>query len=541
MTLESWQIDALWLAIAFFSGLLASKLELPPLIGFLAAGFAINLSGFTEGHIHEVINELSDLGVMLLLFTIGLKIKIKNIFQKEIVTTAALHMLLTVLFFGLLILMLSYTGLSLFTDLKLESIFIIAFAMSFSSTVFVVKVLEEKGEFTSFHGALAIGILIIQDIFAVIYISASAVVLPSLWVLILPLYLFLIRKVIFKLLDKTNHGELLSIFGFFCTFVFGALSFQLVGLKPDLGALVIGMLMVDHPKSAELYDRMMGFKDFFLIAFFVNIGLMAEISWMLLFVSLLFLIPLSVKAFFFSAIFSRFNIRARTALLTSLSLTNYSEFGLIVMFSAISLGTLPPEWLTIMALMLSFSFIISAPINKNSHRIYDRWQSFFVKINGDKVCKDSEPVSFGDAQCLIIGMGSIGLPAYDYLSENSEMKVIGIDYSHDKIKELASQNYNVMWGDSTDSLFWRNAQFAPVKLLLLAISDLASTKNSLLEIRKFHPKRDFKVGVVYTYADERNELIELGADFVYSTRNNIGADFAHETVERYEKKLEGFL
>ncbi len=95
---EPLYIDAIWLSLAFVCGLLVRKIGLPPLIGFLVTGLLINFSGLTDGHISDVLQGLADLGVMLLLFTIGLKIKIKTLIKPEIWSTASLHMLITVLF-----------------------------------------------------------------------------------------------------------------------------------------------------------------------------------------------------------------------------------------------------------------------------------------------------------------------------------------------------------------------------------------------------------------------------------------------------------
>jgi glutathione-regulated potassium-efflux system ancillary protein KefC len=137
-------IDAIWLTLAFFSGLLAKRIGLPPLVGFLVTGFLINLSGLNEGKISTVLQGLSDLGVMLLLFTIGLKIKLKSLFKPEVWLTASVHMIITLLAFSGVIFLLSYTGLSILSELDTKSSLMIGFALSFSSTVFVVKILQDR-------------------------------------------------------------------------------------------------------------------------------------------------------------------------------------------------------------------------------------------------------------------------------------------------------------------------------------------------------------------------------------------------------------
>jgi len=169
--MEVYVTDALWLSIAFFSGLLAKRIGLPTLIGFLLTGIVLNVFGLQQGKISEVLHVLSDLGIMLLLFTIGLKIKVQSLFKKSVWLTATLHMVLTIAVAGFMIFLLTYTGLKLLSSLSIKACFLIAFSLSFSSTVFAAKVLEERGDLSSYHGKIAIGILIIQDIFAVLFLA----------------------------------------------------------------------------------------------------------------------------------------------------------------------------------------------------------------------------------------------------------------------------------------------------------------------------------------------------------------------------------
>jgi len=120
-------MDPLWIFIAFLFGFAVKQVGLPPLIGFLAAGFVLNIFGVEGG---ETLDRIADFGVLLLLFSIGLKLNIKSLLRPVVVFGAG--------FFAL-----SLTGLSLFAGLSLSTSFLIAFALSFSSTVFAVKILEE--------------------------------------------------------------------------------------------------------------------------------------------------------------------------------------------------------------------------------------------------------------------------------------------------------------------------------------------------------------------------------------------------------------
>jgi predicted Kef-type K+ transport protein len=139
-------MDALWIIVAFALGFLARQVGLPPLVGYLVAGFALKASGVEHGYL---IVEFADIGVILLLFSIGLKLRLRSLIRPEIWAGASIHMLTTVIVFGLGIFLLAAAGLSKFAVVDLKISLMIAFALSFSSTVFAVKTLEEKGEMYS--------------------------------------------------------------------------------------------------------------------------------------------------------------------------------------------------------------------------------------------------------------------------------------------------------------------------------------------------------------------------------------------------------
>ena len=135
--------DLAWIGIAFGFGLLARLIGLPPLIGFLAAGFALNSLGAYSG---QMLEKFSDLGITLLLFSIGLKLDVRSLSRPQIWGVASLHMVTITALFGAGLFLLALAGFPVFAELDAYTAVLIAFALSFSSTVFAVKTLEEKGD-----------------------------------------------------------------------------------------------------------------------------------------------------------------------------------------------------------------------------------------------------------------------------------------------------------------------------------------------------------------------------------------------------------
>ena len=179
-----------------------------------------------------------------MLCTVGLKFNLKVLILPQVWAVTVLHISIIIALFGAVIFGLALMGVSLFSGLDLKTSLMIAFALSFSSTVFVVKALEEKGEMKSRHGRIDIGILVMQDLAAVIFLAASMGKLPSLWALLLFL-LIPLRPLLHHLLQKTGHGELLILYGLVLA-LGGAELFELGGVKDDLGALIMGVLISTH-------------------------------------------------------------------------------------------------------------------------------------------------------------------------------------------------------------------------------------------------------------------------------------------------------
>jgi hypothetical protein len=250
-------------------------------------------------------------------------------------------------------------------------------------------------------------------------------------------------------------------------------------------------------------------------------------------IALVLLLFIVFKGWLFLVLFSQFKIRARTSFLSSISLANFSEFGLITAWVGTEMGILNKEWLLLIAVLMSFSFLASSPLNNNAHNIFNWLKPALLKLNRNKICVDEEPVSLGDANYLIVGMGRTGKTAYDYIDSIYKGKIIGIDYDFDLIGKLQLQNINALWGDSTDSIFWDNVDLENIKMILFTMSDHASNVNSIKECIKIND-RNFKIGAICHFMDERLDFEELNVDYIFDYKTHIGADFAHGFITENE-------
>lgn len=160
---------AVYLVVVMGLGAFAHLIRLPPLLGYLAAGFLLNGLGVER---LDELELLSELGVTLLLFGIGLKLDVRTLLGKEVWAAGGIHMVISALASAGVLWLMMLAGLELAGE-TLGTVLLVAFALSFSSTVLVVKILDERGESNSLYGRVAVGILVLQDIAAVLYLTIS--------------------------------------------------------------------------------------------------------------------------------------------------------------------------------------------------------------------------------------------------------------------------------------------------------------------------------------------------------------------------------
>ena len=519
-------MDYLWIAVAFLCGFLAKQINLPPLVGYLAAGFGLHALGITPD---DSLQSLADLGVTLLLFTIGLKLNIRSLFKPEIWGTATAHMGIVVLLTVLNCFILAYAGFKYFVGLDWAASALVGFAVSFSSTVCAVKILEERGEMRARHGQVAIGILIIQDIAAVIFVSLATDKSPSWWALGL-LALPLIRPILNRLLERCGHGEMLPLAGFFLALTGGEL-FELLGLKAHLGALVFAVLISGHSKAGELAKSLLSFKDIFLIGFFLSIGFIALPTFDMLWAAFIMAIALPVKSLLFFLWQTGLKLRSRTAFLSALTLSNYSEFGLIVCSAAVAHGLLVKEWLVIMALAVSLSFVFSSIINAKSHHLYTRWNRYLKRLERPERLPEDQ-FSQPEGNVLVVGMGRVGTGAYDSLSQDLGKEVCGLDLDRERISKHLKAGRNVITADTEDPDFWAHIRLDKVKLITLTMpkyEDIIETTRQLKAVAY----RGKIAGIAY-YEDEEERLLAAGVDVVFNFYANAGAGLAERSVHLFD-------
>lgn len=512
-------LEPLIILVALLGGMASRTLGYPALIGYLAAGFALHEIDMAAG---PLIEQLADIGITLMLFTIGLKLDVSKLLQTRVWGTTLVHMGVSIVFFALLLMALSQMMPTL--GVMPESAALLAFALSFSSTVFVIQTLQSRGELGSNHATLAIGILIVQDLIAVLFLAATSGKVPSVWALGLLLVVPL-RPVLLRLLSIAGYGELLTLLGLVLAIGAAELS-EALQLKGDLGALLVGAMLAGHPKSKAVADNLIQLKDLFLIGFFLSIGLGGWPDLTLIVAGLILGVLAALKPLLYFPLMTRFHTSPRSAVLASGVLGNHSEFGLIVIAVAAGAGWIDADWVATLSIAIAVSFFLAAKTSAQSHNFYFRHRQQLLRYRTNTLVQSYEPTD--DVRIMILGMGRVGTGAYEALAPDFGRQLLGIESQTDRVILHRDNHRRVISADASDPDFWSRITFAEVRLIMLALSN--HQENLLVADLLQKMGYTGELAAVVRHADHAEELAAQGIS-AFNLYDQAGAGFAKHAIK----------
>ncbi len=510
-------MEILFIVVAFILGYLFLKLGLPPLLGYLTGGFVLAFFGFEGSH---ALDELSHIGVILLLFTLGLKIRLRNFLQPEVAVSGLLQIVLSVFVLSGI-----FTVIGLNAGFATSQTLLLGILLGVASTVIAAKGLENKGEMDAYHGRLAIGILVMEDIILIAILAFAGLKAPSPWALAL-LLLPLARPLVTRLVRTIQSDELLLLYGILMG-VGGALLFERLGLGSELGAFCFGVLHAGEDRAQEISKKLWSLREAFLVSFFLKIGLTGIPGWKDLGYALALLLVLPLRVGIFFLLLTRFRLRARTAFLTSTSLASFSEFALITGAIAISVGLLPASLLITLATIVAVSFLIGAPVNSQANYLYNRLEPLLVRFESEKSRSDAEPVNIGAANYIVVGMGRTGSAAYDSLVARDK-KVVGFDSDPAVLARQRTQKRRAIYADSNSKNLWENLDISRLEGAVIAMREESGKFSAIEGLRN----RGFKgqISAVVESEAQAGYLKEAGVDTMCSPLVQAGEELAEKVV-----------
>ena len=520
---EAHVVPAIYLLAVVVLGFAATLLRLPPLVGFLAAGFVLGASDLPN---LDFVQTLGDLGVAVLLFTIGLKLDPRVLARREVAGTAAIALVLLTTLSAALVVPLLLVGLWVDTFTPAGAV-ALCFALSFSSTVVVVKLLEDRDDAASLYGRIAIGVLVAQDIAAVAYMTFSSEEPPSPWALSL-VALWPASGLFGKVLNRIDHREMRTLFGMSMALLPGYLLFDILGLDGDLGALIMGALLASHPAAKELSSALFTIKELLLVGFFLAIGMdgVPGAGAFVLAAALLLLLP--VRALVYAVVVRLMRMRRRTSVMTGLAMTAYSEFALIVVSVAVRQKLLGGGWTAAVSLALALSFIVSSIVNRRPAGLVRRMTGRIPHRPSSTLHPEERPLNLLGVRTVVFGMGRVGRATYNRLYADGETGVLGIDNDASKVETLAKQGYNILEADATDQEFWDRLDAVHATKAVLAMSEPGANVRVLEWLNR--SSFEGRVIAVAAFDDEAETMRRAGVDAVINMYDGLG-DALAQAVE----------
>jgi glutathione-regulated potassium-efflux system ancillary protein KefC len=505
--------ELLYLTTAYLAGLMANRLSFPPLVGYLAAGYLLHSLNI---EVFPALSHIADLGIELLLFTVGLKLKLSSLLRREVLSVGGLHLLIVAsvsgaVFFGL--------------GQHITGALVLGVSLAFSSTVLAIKVLEDNGELSSLHGRDVLSILILQDIVAIGLLALADGQKPTPWALTL-LLLPILRPIAHFLLSISKAGELRLLLGIALALGGGIIA-KAVAISPDIGALLTGIMLASHPKTEDIANKLWGLKELFLVAFFLQIGLtdLPGKQEVLQALELLFMLPLQGGLFF--GLFLLAGMRARTAFVSSLALMTYSEFALITTNAMVAAALLTPNWNAIISLAVAGSLAFAAPLNRYSHRLFSILEPILSRFEKKSGHPDRLPECIGAAEWLVFGMGRTGVSAYQTLQQQDK-RVVGLDADPIVLEKVLGKGLRVIYGDVEDTELWSRLPLERVKGVILSLPEFEMRCSTVRQLRD----KGFTglIGTICYHTEEKLTLEHLGANFVIHPLVEAGCQLAKQIV-----------
>lgn len=507
-------MDATWIVMAFAVGWLAGRVGLPPLVGYLCAGLLLSTQRYDPG---PLVAQLSDVGVALLLFAVGLKVRWQSLIGREVVGVGILHFVIVGALGTLLVAGLGLTG---------KAGMVVGLCLGLSSTVVTIKLLESRSELGAYHGRIAVGILILQDLFAIgllVWLGSKAISPVSLLLFALPL----LRPLAAQILERCGHSELMLLFGIAAALGSASLA-KLLGISPELGALLAGITLAGHERSNELSKTIWGVRELLLVAFFLQIGMMGLPPSADLGAVALILLAIPAKAYLLFVLFMLFRLRSRTAFVAATGLASFSEFALIIANAGVSGGVLPERWVPILGLATLISMAVIAPIDRNVHTLYERLAGWLRKFERGERHEEHEPTNLGSADWVIIGMGRTGGGAYKALEAQGH-RPIGLDADPAKIARSIGKGRRVVYGDAEDPELWTGLDLDGVSGVLLTLPDLEAKVRAIRYLRA----RGFEgiIAATTLFNEEDPVMIRHGVDILVHPFAGAGERLAQEAMQ----------
>jgi len=469
----------------------------------------------------EEIKILAELGIAFLLFMVGLEIDFKKL--KDVSSSSTITGLIQVSLFFIVGFLLAI----IFGFIGIEAVYL-GIILAFSSTMVVIKLLSDRHEIGTLHGRIILGILVLQDILAVLALSMLSMGSFSFIFLILAivkgvglfLITFLISKFILPYVFRyaARSQELLFLTSIAAFFFFSLFAYS-IGFSIVIGAYIAGLGLASLPYNFDIEGQVRPLRDFFATLFFVSLGMQIVFTNFLNILIPLIILTLFViilKPTIITFLTSLFGYKKRTSFLTGISLGQISEYSLIIAAQGLILGHISDNFFSLTVLTAVTTMAVTPYFIRDSKNIYRKLSphlKFMEKHPQHK--EDLEYKKEPHYDIILFGCHRLGSVILNRLLK-LKYKALVIDYDPSIIKDLMNEKKDCMYGDIINDEILRKIDFKKTKAVILTVPD---QKDSLF-LLQYAKRKNPDVHIILTSSDikEALELYDKKADYVIIPR-----------------------
>lgn len=501
-------------SIAFVMRLLKQPLVVAYITAGIIAGplFLHNLP-----ELQNSFESFSQFGIVLLLFLVGLSLNFEYIRRvgKEVLIAGTSQFLVTAAF--------GYGLLSWFNFSPLGALFV-AVAITFSSTIIVIKLLVEKKDLETSYGQFVVGLLLVQDIIAVLLLIGlnmtsdlggwqQTVVLLTGKAVLLGLSVYILSKKFLPWL--MNHvatsSEMLFVFTIAWCFGVASLVYAL-GFGVEIGAVIAGLSLGSSPYQSEISSRLRPLRDFFIVLFFIVLGSglrLGDVAHVVGPGLLLSVFVLLFQPFILYFVMRRLGYRRRSSFLAGVTAAQVSEFGFILIFKGQELGILHGQELALLTFIALVTIFVSSYLITYNNQIY-HWLrpmlNWFGKEDSDSVEIKKPPVAV-----WVFGYHRVGWKLCEALIEH-KISFAVVDSNPQVLKILQEKKITAYFGDISDVEFLETLPLAEAQMIISTVPDPEDQKTFIHHVRR----QSAKVFIIASlhHTRQMKELYEAGADYI---------------------------
>jgi Kef-type K+ transport system membrane component KefB len=517
------------ICLAAVLSLIFRFLKQPEILAYILTGIIIGSFHLFQNSSQDMLQTMSQLGVTLLLFMVGLEIRVSELFSigKSLLIASVGQIVLTFL---------AGFTISLFFGMGILPAFYIATALTFSSTIVVVKILSDKRELHSLYAKFSLGILLAQDIVAIgllMFLSgfnaeaSTSQSLINLLLIILKggilvgIVIFLSKNIFPKIIESiTKSPETLFLVSLAWVFGLAAVvSSPYVGFTIEIGGFLAGLALANSMANYQIIAKAKILRDFFIVIFFVLLGIQMsfnEFTSIVVPAIILSIFVIFAKPFLTMVVMTAMGYRKRTAFLTGVSLSQISEFSLILIFIGYKIGVLDKSIVSMVTLVGLVSFFVSsyALINsKKLYRILGPKLSFLEKQNAkkDEIQQVEDSLENLSGHVVVVGGDQMGESIMEALQEIG-MEVVVVDFDPRVLERLKDKNVHRLFGDIADLDIQERAKIDEARVVISTVPDLEDNILLLKELK--HENRKAKIIVMALDFRDAKTLYREGADYV---------------------------